>query len=325
MRMLGPASFKNGSILALPNSFGEIFVAEHFVCGSESTGERIICSKSLLRYIDGWSSSTGFRLKSEELAILKNLGNLTSYSSLMSEYADSSSSQHLDLPIIVASSQNLDRYPWSCSEQPALLKTIRRWTSAHKIFWGGDSISQTGLDKHASFISALRSIFLQWLSPPAWWCPYVLAKLLSPSIHAYYLTFLTRKESPDFNHRNCSRAACTRNAINTSTYKSKRAVDGCSCQPVTAPLDDMISIIDSGGMVLVGYKPTPETNQAKERLNLSSLILTWDILPYPTYGLMARMPGPNQRLATMPAGSTLCTSQELSISSITQGSFLVVH
>lgn len=103
IRMLRPASFENSSTLAfLPNSLEIYFIAEHFVCSSESTAERIICSNPCYD-----KSANGVVLRASDLnrrssrvAILKALVNLIIYSSLMSEYADLSSSRHPDLPIM---------------------------------------------------------------------------------------------------------------------------------------------------------------------------------------------------------------------------------
>jgi hypothetical protein len=187
------------------------------------------------------------------MTILANLDGLISYASLMSKYTDSSSSLHPALAIIVASIKILIDTLGAAVSSRRFQRPFDDESALTRLLGGKiPFLKQPSPNTHHAFHPSAASLFRNYLLQHGW-CPYVLAKLLTSSTHAYYLTSLPRKESRDFNHHSCSRTACTRNTINTSTYKSKHVVDGCFCQSVGAPLDDMISIIDGGGMPLVSY------------------------------------------------------------------------
>lgn len=105
--------------------------------------------------------------------------------------------------------------------------------------------------------AAARSLRVSMLR--AGWCPFRLKRLclVANSSTLYYLMSLPPNMSPGISHRDCSGDRCTANTVNETSYMTRHANMGCTCQPVGTPNDEMLSIIREGGVPLISYLRVP--------------------------------------------------------------------
>ncbi|PLB50970.1 hypothetical protein P170DRAFT_463998 [Aspergillus steynii IBT 23096] len=77
------------------------------------------------------------------------------------------------------------------------------------------------------------------------------------SASAYYATQLKRpKETPRLDHSSCSDTVCVARQLDETTYQTQHSTEGCDCAHLGPPIDEIVSIIQSGQIPLVSIQTT---------------------------------------------------------------------
>ncbi|KAI5837083.1 hypothetical protein DFP73DRAFT_601385 [Morchella snyderi] len=84
------------------------------------------------------------------------------------------------------------------------------------------------------------------------WCPFMISMLeLTTCESVMDWIDSTQKEYPSPDHTACTQSACSRNNVNTSTYKTEHVNPQCVCRFIAPCLDDMISIFQQDSIPVI--------------------------------------------------------------------------
>ncbi|KAK4143902.1 uncharacterized protein C8A04DRAFT_11957 [Dichotomopilus funicola] len=104
------------------------------------------------------------------------------------------------------------------------------------------------------------------------WCPFYARKVLTQYNYAlaYYFTRLFRTYSPGLSHRSCSDDECVASNADVFSYVPKHARRGCLCQPKAAPMDQIRTIIEEGGVPLIHLRGSSKTGVRIEVVRMTA-------------------------------------------------------
>lgn len=103
------------------------------------------------------------------------------------------------------------------------------------------------------FAGALPAKVLVARMKDAGWCPqkirFICSKFAYPV--AYFMSSLHRRVPPDMNHKDCSADSCTAYNLRVTNFRPLHRTSSCNCSNLSPPMDEVMAIINSGGIPLV--------------------------------------------------------------------------
>ncbi len=126
------------------------------------------------------------------------------------------------------------------------------------LFWGGVLRTEECVNVPPGYVLKNLS-FLDWNSDLThsyfdWedWCPYEVESLRGnltwPSL---YFASNLRRARDKFDYSQCSKLGCKHGYVEEKTYRTKHALDGCTCRFIGPPLGDVERMLEEGGIPIV--------------------------------------------------------------------------
>ncbi len=129
-------------------------------------------------------------------------------------------------------------------------------TFRHHFPWRAMKVSLTPLSRYATSLST-SVIFNQMRS--GGWCPQQIHAVFASRtfLQAYYFSSLVRRFPPGMQHDNCSTTQCIASKIDSLAFKPRHHREKCQCLSIQPPLDEVMRIVDSGGIPLIRATKLP--------------------------------------------------------------------
>ncbi|MCJ1379162.1 hypothetical protein MMC17_002262 [Xylographa soralifera] len=84
------------------------------------------------------------------------------------------------------------------------------------------------------------------------WCPFIIRKILLRSfVYAEYASLLEATDPNHSKHWRCTSTACNTTRLNVANSKARHLTKGCQCDLLKAPLNQVRTILKSGGIPLI--------------------------------------------------------------------------